>query len=120
MMYNLGLASVKCSICCQYLRFFIEGKYKVAAQYILGFLVAYGIINVFVGVFTCTPIQYFWDKSIPGGTCIKFVTWWFFNASVGILTDLVLCVLPMPMLKTLNLPRRQKYGLIGVFGIGGL
>jgi hypothetical protein len=45
---------------------------------------------------------------------------WFSDASVNILTDLILLSLPMPYLKGLNLPTRQKAGLIAVFALGGL
>jgi hypothetical protein len=45
---------------------------------------------------------------------------WFFNAAMNIVTDLAIIVLPMPVIRRLNLKRRQKQLLMGVFAIGGL
>jgi hypothetical protein len=73
-----------------------------------------------VSILACTPVRYFWDRSIPGGKCIKFEIWWFFHAAFCIVSDFVLCILPLPMLKTLNIPRKQKYSLLAVFAVGGL
>ncbi|KIW20964.1 hypothetical protein PV08_01543 [Exophiala spinifera] len=118
-LYGLCLTLVKCSICCQLLRLFTETKYKVALQCILAFLIVFGIIAAVVTVFTCTPPRDFWEEMILPDKCINYVPWWFFSASVSILTDCVLCILPMPILKKLHLPPRQKYGLIAVFAVGG-
>jgi hypothetical protein len=40
------------------------------------------------------------------------------NASLNIVNDLVILILPLVLLKDLQLPRRQKYILLGVFGVG--
>lgn len=65
------------------------------------------------------PIAKFWDRSIQG-YCLSFEALWFFNASMNILTDLALLIMPMPLLSQLQLPRMQKIALVGVFAIGGL
>ena len=45
---------------------------------------------------------------------------WFTNAAINIATDFAIVILPIPIIKSLNLPRRQKQALIGIFAIGGL
>jgi hypothetical protein len=45
---------------------------------------------------------------------------WFTFAATSIVTDLAIWLLPMPVLKSLQLPRKQKYSLMGVFALGGL
>jgi hypothetical protein len=52
--------------------------------------------------------------------CMNFAAKWFSDAAVNILTDFILLTIPMPFLKGLNLPYRQKAGLIAVFALGGL
>jgi hypothetical protein len=86
----------------------------------LCFITAYGVAIQFGSIFACTPVSYFWDRSIANGHCINLLAFWFSNASLNIVTDLMICVLPVPVLKGLNLPRKQKYGLIAVFIVGGL
>lgn len=51
---------------------------------------------------------------------MNFEAKWFSDAAVCIITDLLLLSIPMPYLKGLNLPYRQKAGLIGVFALGGV
>ncbi|KAK7906159.1 hypothetical protein LTR67_000885 [Exophiala xenobiotica] len=117
--YNLGLTFAKCSISCQFLSFFRERKYRITAWFLIGFFATYGLVTLIVSTLACTPVRYFWNRSIPGGKCITFEIWWFFNAAVCIVSDFVLCILPLPMLKTLNIPRKQKYSLLAVFAVGG-
>jgi hypothetical protein len=71
-------------------------------------------------IFSCTPVPFFWDKGIHGGQCINLMAFWFSNASFNIISDIAIIILPIPVLKTLNLPKKQKYGLILVFIMGGL
>jgi hypothetical protein len=71
-------------------------------------------------VFSCTPVSFFWGKDIHGGHCINLMAFWFFQASFNIISDIAIIILPIPVLNTLNLPKKQKYGLIFVFIMGGL
>jgi hypothetical protein len=45
---------------------------------------------------------------------------WFTNAAINITTDFAIIVLPMPVIRRLQLGRRQKSALIGIFAVGGL
>ena len=71
-------------------------------------------------IFACTPVAYFWEKSISNGHCINLLAFWFSNAAFNILSDLVIIILPIPVLKSLSIPLKQKYGLIMIFIMGGL
>jgi hypothetical protein len=44
----------------------------------------------------------------------------FTNAALNIVTDIAVAVLPLPVIKTLNLPRAQKLALTFVFCLGGV
>lgn len=65
-------------------------------------------------------MAYFWNKNIGGGHCLDELAFWFSNASFNIATDVACIALPIPVLKSLRLPKKQKYSLIIVFGLGGL
>jgi hypothetical protein len=65
----------------------------------------------------CTPVSYFWNPSI-GGHCLSRLGVWFANAALNIITDVVICLMPVPVLNRLSLPRKQKYALIAVFCLG--
>ncbi|KAF2219703.1 hypothetical protein BDZ85DRAFT_183704, partial [Elsinoe ampelina] len=117
--YQAGLVLNKVSILCQYYRIF-PGKNIRLAIWIMAVLTAiYGFWSIFGNIFICTPIPYFWNRGIPGGKCINTTAFWFANAGMNILTDILVFVLPMPALKKLQLPKKQKVGLMLVFALGG-
>ena len=47
-------------------------------------------------------------------------TQWFSNAALNILTDLIVFILPLPVIGKLNLAKGQKYSLLGIFCLGFL
>ena len=73
-----------------------------------------------VGIFACHPIRYSWDKTIDG-ECVQTIPWWFAYAALNISTDIIILALPMPLIKGLmQITKRQKYILMGVFVVGAL
>lgn len=109
---------MKSSILCQCLRLF-SGRYRSGCAIVLTFITAYTIAAVTVSVFACWPIKKFWDPLLPG-RCVDFHALWYTNAGVQIFTDILVCLLPMFVFRSLHLPRAQKYSLIAVFSLGGL
>jgi hypothetical protein len=87
---------------------------------ILTIMVAYGLCTFFGSIFACTPIAFFWNMQIQGGHCINRMAFWFSNATFNIISDITICIVPIPVLKSLNLPQKQKIGLLLVFTLGGL
>ncbi|KLJ09095.1 hypothetical protein EMPG_15486 [Blastomyces silverae] len=82
----------------------------------LRFLYVFGAITT---IFICTPVSVMWSPTFPVG-CIDILYFNYFNAAFHILTDILLAVLPIPILKTLHINRRRKIGLIFCFSIGML
>jgi hypothetical protein len=104
----------------QYLRIFTTKVFRVWCWSLFAFLIAYTVWTFFGSIFLCYPVAYFWDKTIEGGKCMNQFAAWFTNASLNIVTDFAIVILPMPVLKNLNLPTRQKRSLMLVFTLGGL
>jgi hypothetical protein len=44
---------------------------------------------------------------------------WYTNATINILTDFAIIILPMPVIKRLQLGKRPKYALMAIFAVGG-
>lgn len=80
----------------------------------------YGLWTLLGSIFLCFPVAYFWDKTIANGKCLNQEAIWFSNASVNIAQDVIILFLPMAVLKSLDIPNKQKRALIVVFGLGGL
>ncbi|KAJ5558634.1 hypothetical protein N7535_008851 [Penicillium sp. DV-2018c] len=116
-MYNASMAFTKFSILFQYLRIFPGQSFRYACYSVMGVVAAYSTWAIVSGFVNCVPVAKFWDHELPGN-CLSFEAVWFFNASMNIVTDMTLLLLPMPLLSNLQLPRKQKYALMGVFAIG--
>ncbi|KAF2454920.1 hypothetical protein BDY21DRAFT_373789 [Lineolata rhizophorae] len=116
--YNFGLTFTKLSILIQFLRIFVTKSVRRACFVMIGVVVVYGFWTVLSAILNCIPVDLFWDKSLDGH-CIHQQALWFVNAAINIATDFAIIVLPIPALKCLMLPRRQKIILMFIFALGG-
>ncbi|KAK7177430.1 hypothetical protein PSPO01_16522 [Paraphaeosphaeria sporulosa] len=119
--YYLSLGLTKMSILLQYRRVFATSArtFQIAFWAILATVVAYTIWTELGSILACIPVRAFWTKE-AGAKCINQFVMWFTNAAINILTDFAIIILPMPVMRKLNLARRQKQALIGIFALGGL
>ena len=63
--YNLGLTFTKSAILLLYLRIFAFRTTRILCYIVMAVVIMYGIQAILTGIFTCIPVQAFWDKSIP-------------------------------------------------------
>lgn len=115
----MALIFCKLSIAFQYFRLFRSPSIHKALIGVISFLVVYGLWAIIGTIFTCYPVQKYWDPAVEG-VCLNRNAITFANAGINICSDLTLLIIPIPLLKSLQLPRRQKYVLVGVFLCGGL
>ncbi|EMF11630.1 uncharacterized protein SEPMUDRAFT_149566 [Sphaerulina musiva SO2202] len=118
-LYYLGLMFTKLSILFQYLRIFPDRRFRFWCISLMALVCGWTCWAFFSALFACWPIQHFWNPSIPGA-CLNRLAVWFSNAAMNIITDIATTILPLPVLKSLNLPKRQRYVLMFVFGMGGV
>jgi hypothetical protein len=84
----------------------------------LGIVIGYGAWAVFSSVFICTPVSFSWDKSIPRGHCMNQLVVWVANAGVNIAEDLAIFTMPLFVVRTLQISKSQKKGLVIMFMLG--
>jgi hypothetical protein len=72
-------------------------------------------------LFQCTPVSYFWNKE-QHGHCIPnaLITIGMTNGVLSFVGDLVILCMPLPMIWKLQIDRRRKIALSGMFMLGGL
>ncbi|KAK6524936.1 hypothetical protein TWF281_011826 [Arthrobotrys megalospora] len=116
--YNLGLTLTKVSILFQYLRLFPVGNVPLACKITAAVVICYGIECFFTGIFTCVPIEGFWNVTLTTAKCLPKQELWYSNAAINIATDFVIALIPIPVLNTLKIARKQKYILMVIFGLG--
>ncbi|RAK86881.1 hypothetical protein BO79DRAFT_152005 [Aspergillus costaricaensis CBS 115574] len=110
-LYNLTLTLTKLSLIFLYRRLFPTHTYRILLILTLIFVIITGLWMVLSTLLFCIPINAFWDTSLPH-TCLPEDVVWCLNAAFQITTDLILVVLPLPILARLNLPKRQKAALL--------
>ncbi|CBX91612.1 hypothetical protein IAQ61_010916 [Plenodomus lingam] len=116
--YGLALGFQKISILLQYLRVFTTPRFTIVSWVMIVFVSVYSTWTVFGNIFTCIPVRAFWTKE-PNAKCLNQFAMWFTNAGINILQDFLIIIMPMPVIRSLNLGKRQKGALIGIFAVGG-
>lgn len=121
--YYLALAFAKLAILLQYLRIFPQEMFRKVSYALMAFITAYSLWTVFSAIFACRPINYFWLQNVDpdaNGQCLSRLPVWFTNAGLNIFTDVAIAILPLPVIKSLNLPKRPKLALMFIFCLGGI
>ncbi|KAL7627222.1 hypothetical protein AAE478_003998 [Parahypoxylon ruwenzoriense] len=118
--YKACINLTKASILLLYLRIFSGVKwFRWMCCFMLTCIVMYCIASVTATILQCTPVTRAFDKSI-NGTCIDNGQFWYANAGFSIATDVIILILPMPLVYMLQISRIQKAALIIVFALGVL
>ena len=68
----------------------------------------------------CTPVEFNWDKSIPGGSCEHQSAAFLGAAITNLLVDAFIVALPMPMLLGLRMTLQKRLAIAGMFSLGGV
>jgi hypothetical protein len=100
-----------------YRRIFVGIGMRRATTAALVILVAWGIALVSFLAMICLPIQALWDPSVQG-RCMPFVPAFFAPAVINMITDFGIFLMPLPAVKQLQLPLKQKIILLFIFGLG--
>ena len=119
-LYVPAVTLPKLAILGTFLRIFWEKPYRIACYVLAAVLVGNGIATSFAAAFGCTPIAYLWDKTIPGGHCIDYIALFRWGMLANILTDLVMLVLPLPVVWKLNTSKKVKVALTTTFLTGSM
>jgi len=120
-LYSIALTSTKISILTLYHGLF-PGKTFTQLLYGLGaFCIAWGISVFFVAIFSCTPIHGFWDILMqPPPKCINNKAFYIGLSVPNILADIAILSLPVTKVWHLQMSRRSKIAVSGMFLLGGL
>ncbi|CAJ2502091.1 Uu.00g049440.m01.CDS01 [Anthostomella pinea] len=110
-LYNAGLMFVKLTFLMQYYRVLAIRKMRIICVVAMIIIGCWSLSQVLVGIFICAPNPGVWE-------CIPNLPQWYINAAGNIVTDVVIFLLPLPVLGRLNLPKAQKLVLFGIFSLG--
>jgi len=119
LVYNAALVLAKISIVVQIRRIFTGPRMKRATLIALLILCAWGIALVTSLSMLCLPITKLWYPD-SDGYCMPFLPAFFAPAVINMITDFGILILPLPAIKSLKLPMRQKIMLFCIFSLGFL
>lgn len=115
--YKLLGGFTKLVFCFLYLRIFPQA-YMTRIVIAVALISGIGSLAFAIGtVFQCLPVDKAWNHSIPG-SCVNNTGFWYSHAAFNTFMDIVIYLLPIPMIRTLKLARGQKTGLISIFCLG--
>ena len=120
-MYVIAIALVKLSLLLQYLRIFVpirDSSVIVLVTYfvIWSHLIFY-LINLFFGIFACSPRRKLWDRFIDGH-CFNIDAIIISSAAMNCISDFVILLLPQGVIWRLQMPLRRKLGISAIFLTG--
>ncbi|VBB71378.1 Putative protein of unknown function [Podospora comata] len=117
--YLITLCFSKISILLLYIHLFTFKWARLAGQILLGIVIITHLFMALATFTACIPLNSYWDFTVEKKYCHAQSVWWS-NTGMHMVTDFLIFLLPMPVVWSIRLPRRQKLALSGVFGFGFL
>lgn len=78
------------------------------------------LINNIIIIFQCTPVKFFWNRTITGGHCIQANEYYAAAAAISMVLLIAIFCLPLPIVWKLRVSTSRKWGLALAFGVGAL
>jgi hypothetical protein len=118
--YLAQVAVLKLSLLFFYLRIFPGTSIQRLLWGTIILTLCFGIIFVFISIFQCQPIDYYWNKwdGEHHGTCINGNGFTWANAAISIVLDGWMLALPISQLFKLQLHWKKKVGVGIMFVVG--
>jgi hypothetical protein len=118
----MTLMCLKVSMLLDWLHIFVPHKkrnnFYWASQLVMWINIIWYCAGIIRLNLSCTPHSKIWDFTIPGGHCFDNTKWWTATASVNLVSDVVILLLPQTTIWNLQLSRAKKIGVSLVFAMG--
>lgn len=116
--YLLSLFGFKTSILVMYLRVFsVNKRFRYATWATMFFVCGYLFSNFWTQLFGCSPRSKYWIPDTPGH-CISYTKAGLAYGSMNIASDLLIFTLPLPIVWRLQLPLKERLGVLLIFMSG--
>ena len=113
----------KLAILLLYLNLFhVKKGFRYLCYAMMAFVVCYCVIFFFIEIFDCNPVEKVWHSLTYTGkaTCFDYNMIEFVIGGFNIGTDVMIFILPVPMVLQLKMDVKRKVGLLVVFSTGVL
>ncbi|KAL2860649.1 hypothetical protein BJX68DRAFT_90142 [Aspergillus pseudodeflectus] len=123
LIYFTNAVLTKSSLLLLYQRIFgIVRSFRIALAISWFLIIGYFIACAIASIAGCLPVSYVWTryKTPPGpGSCFNEVAFFRWNGIANMLLDILMLILPLPMVWRMRMSRRRRLLLTGIFGMGG-
>ncbi|KAL8376546.1 hypothetical protein RB595_007578 [Gaeumannomyces hyphopodioides] len=98
----------------------VQNWYRWSIYMTMFVVAASGIGIFFASIFPCWPIAKSYDLKFPQteGSCMNRPAMYQATAALGVITDVMIIAIPIPMVLSLHISRNKKLGLLLLFAIG--
>jgi hypothetical protein len=119
LIFSFAITATRLSLLFFYHRVFPSRRFAFYVRILGCIVIAWWFSFSIVIVFSCNPVQGFWDRTIEA-KCLNEHAISYSVTGVELLTNIAMLVLPVPWLWNLYLPRSKKLALFGIFMLGSL
>ncbi|KAI9042648.1 uncharacterized protein KD926_005254 [Aspergillus affinis] len=120
LLYAPAMGFSKLAVIALYYRFSeLRTTWKATIIGMAIFVASYLLVIELLFLFGCRPIAKAWNDDIAG-TCVNRTTIFMTGAVASVITDIILLVIPLPVVKRLQMPWRKKAWIFLVLLLGSL
>ncbi|KAK4240144.1 hypothetical protein C8A03DRAFT_31709 [Achaetomium macrosporum] len=116
--YITSILGFKLALLFSYLRFVPLGIYRHAVHGVITACIMFHLAFLLVQIYLCQPARKQWDPAVTRGMCIAGVPFYTAVASITIVFDVTVMLLPFPILLKSRIQTRKKLILLALFGLG--
>ncbi|KAK2731057.1 integral membrane protein [Colletotrichum kahawae] len=113
--YSATFIAVKMAVLLQFRRVFAVPKFRLVCNIMFGFICCFGIAVVVSSIVMAAPT---WRGDTFQAETYDQGAWWLATSSVHLATDIIIFLMPIPMLHRLKLRAMLKVALMVSFGLG--
>lgn len=119
-LYSYAMCLVKASVLYLYHCVFFLSRNFTRGLWAVGlFVFGYSGILAVASTLQCFPLRHIWDSNV-GGYCLAIPLAGTILAVFNVLTDIIILVMPMPILWRMQRETKEKLQIMGIFLLGGL
>ncbi|OCK72816.1 hypothetical protein K432DRAFT_430883 [Lepidopterella palustris CBS 459.81] len=108
----------KLSLCVTYLFLFPSNANRIFCHCCMVFIICWAIASICEAAFQCRPIHAAWDPTIVDKYCVNTTAALISLAALNSLSDFAVYLWPARTLWRIQLPLRQRLGLVATFSAG--
>ncbi|KAL8994248.1 MAG: hypothetical protein Q9188_007119 [Gyalolechia gomerana] len=117
--YVPAVGFTKVAILLFYLRLNPERGFRTAVYISVALTTSYVVALSLAIILACNPVPKFWDPFLEG-MCLDITKLYLANAILNVIFDFVVLLVPVPMLRKLQVSMRQKLVIGALFSLGSV